>query len=145
MKSTIAVGEEAPRNPKREVGGFINPPRQHVDRGFDAFYRSPGWKAFRAQIKAERGERCEDREHDNRQPREQPCELDHIRELQDGGEPLSRSNVMFRCRSCHGRKTAAEKAARSEREYWEAKIRRKGGDGKNPEGDPLTTAPLARR
>ena len=128
-------GRRTPRRSRRQpqVGGFINPAQGHNDIGFDSFMRSSAWKRFRAQVAAERGVVCEDKEHDPKRSRTANVELDHIVELADGGEPLSRSNVMFRCRSCHVAKTNREKAERSEREYWEAKIRAKGGEGKNPE------------
>jgi 5-methylcytosine-specific restriction endonuclease McrA len=54
-------------------------------------------------------------------------DLDHIVELQDGGAKLDRANVLQRCRSCHVRKTALAKSQRAEREYWERRIRNKGG------------------
>jgi len=33
---------------------------------------------------------------------------DHIRELKDRGEALDPANIMLRCASCHGKKTATE-------------------------------------
>ena len=114
MKNAIGTGEKVSRDLKRQVVG----PRAHIDKGFDAFYKSAAWKAFRVLIKAERGERCEDKEHDDSKPRDVPCELDHIKELADGGEPLSRSNVLFRCRSCHVRKTNQLKRDRAWVEHW---------------------------
>jgi 5-methylcytosine-specific restriction endonuclease McrA len=115
------------RTARQQQGDFINPPQQHIDKGFDAFMSSPAWKRFRAQVAAERGERCQDKEHDDTKSRTANVELDHIVELADGGAALDRSNVMFRCHSCHVRKTIREKSDRSEREYWERRLRLKGG------------------
>jgi len=111
--------------PKRSTNleNYINPGRGHVDRGFDDFYRSSAWRRFRQLIAIERGEVCEDKEHDDRRSRTAGVELDHIVELADGGAALDRSNVMFRCRSCHVRKTQQAKRDRNEREYWERKAR----------------------
>jgi 5-methylcytosine-specific restriction enzyme A len=77
----------------------------------DSFYLSPEWRALVAEIKDERGDRCEEpgcgRTH---------CRIfgDHIKELRDGGAPLDKANVMLRCGSCHGKKTAAARRARLE-------------------------------
>jgi hypothetical protein len=38
--------------------------------------------------------------------------LDHVVELRDGGARLDPRHVMFRCISCHTRKTPAEAARR---------------------------------
>lgn len=38
---------------------------------------------------------------------------DHIREIRDGGAPLDLANGQALCGSCHGRKTAAERARRT--------------------------------
>jgi 5-methylcytosine-specific restriction enzyme A len=37
---------------------------------------------------------------------------DHILELKDGGALLDEDNVLLRCGSCHGRKTAAVRGER---------------------------------
>ena len=39
--------------------------------------------------------------------------VDHIIELRDGGEALSKDNARSLCRRCHARKTAAEKRKRN--------------------------------
>jgi 5-methylcytosine-specific restriction protein A len=62
------------------------------------------------------GEVCEDKEHDETTPRDTKCELDHIVELRDGGQPFAESNVVFRCRSCHGRKTDRARRNRANKE-----------------------------
>ena len=68
-------------------------------------------------------------------------DADHIVELQDGGAKLDRSNVMLRCRSCHGKKTAQKIRDRREVEFYQRRVRLRGGESKIPESDPLTTAP----
>ena len=111
--------------PKRKTNSdnYINPSCGHVDRGFDQFYRSSQWRRFRELIAKERGTVCQDNEHEAGKSRVAGVELDHIVELADGGAPLDRANVMFRCRSCHVRKTNRVKAERSEREFWERRAR----------------------
>lgn len=78
------------------------------------FYLSLEWKTLMRQIIKVRGRRCEDPEHEIAKPR-QDVRLygDHIVEIEDGGAKLDPSNVMLRCAPCHGRKTAAARAARS--------------------------------
>ncbi len=77
------------------------------------FYQSRDWRALVAAVIAERGRRCErcGRTHgsDGRPIR---IFADHVRELKDSGAPLDARNVAFLCGSCHGRKTAAERAKR---------------------------------
>lgn len=82
----------------------------------DPFYRSDGWRKLIAWVLQARGRRCEDPDHNPREPRD-GCRIygDHIVELRDGGAPLDPLNVMLRCASCHGRKTAAARAARMAR------------------------------
>jgi 5-methylcytosine-specific restriction protein A len=78
----------------------------------DPFYTCAAWLALVAQVKLERGARCEDplcKRHDRRASR---IFGDHVVELQDGGAPLDPANVMLRCGSCHTRKTLAVRAAR---------------------------------
>ena len=69
-------------------------------------------RALVAEIIQERGARCEDPAC--RFPGRTGIRLfgDHIVELQDGGAPLDKGNVMLRCGSCHTRKTNAERARR---------------------------------
>ncbi len=73
------------------------------------------------------GEVCQDREHDPRVSRTEDIHLDHVVEVKDGGAKLDRNNVLFRCRTCHSRKTVQAKSDRAEREYYERRIRLKGG------------------
>jgi 5-methylcytosine-specific restriction endonuclease McrA len=88
------------RRSTKPKGGFINPPRRTCDNPFAELYGPAEWRAFSKAIIRERGYRCEDNEHEHDKPMTNLV-ADHIVELQDGGEPLSRANVMFRCRSCH--------------------------------------------
>jgi 5-methylcytosine-specific restriction enzyme A len=78
----------------------------------NAFYLSPEWRALVAEIIRERGARCEDPAC--RFPSRTGVRVfgDHIVELQDGGAPLNKANVMLRCGSCHTRKTNVERARR---------------------------------
>lgn len=77
-----------------------------------AFYVSPEWLRLRAEIIKERGRRC------------QSCgasqgriHLDHIVELQDGGDRTARSNLQLLCQACHTRKTTQERAKRLSAPY----------------------------
>lgn len=76
------------------------------------FYLTPEWRALVCEIIRERGARCEDPQC--RYPERAGIRLfgDHIVELQDGGAPLDKANVMLRCGSCHTRKTSAVRAQR---------------------------------
>ena len=76
------------------------------------FYLSPEWRALVAEIIRERGARCEDPQC--RYPGRTGIRVfgDHITELQDGGAPLDKANIMLRCGSCHTRKTNTERAKR---------------------------------
>jgi hypothetical protein len=85
-------------------------------KAVDAFYTSPEWRALMAEIVAERGRRCEDPQCRRATP---PTRVfgDHIVELRDGGAPLDKRNVMLRCGSCHTRKTAEARAARTAKRF----------------------------
>jgi 5-methylcytosine-specific restriction protein A len=76
------------------------------------FYLSPEWRALVAEIIRERSDKCEDPKC--RYPGRSGIRVfgDHIVELQDGGRPLDKANVILRCGSCHTRKTNAERAKR---------------------------------
>jgi 5-methylcytosine-specific restriction enzyme A len=78
-----------------------------------AFYGSAEWKALLRRIIATRGRLCQD-PHCATPDRGRGKRLygDHIVELTDGGAPLDERNVLLRCASCHGRKTAEAKRAR---------------------------------
>jgi 5-methylcytosine-specific restriction protein A len=76
----------------------------------DPFYSSGAWQAFRKLIINERGAECE-----IPTCRQSGVKLyvDHRVELRDGGAPLDRSNVQVVCATCHGAKTAYERARRN--------------------------------
>lgn len=82
----------------------------------DPFYLSSAWRELVERLKVERfgsveNVRCEDPVC--RAPwRRGRVAGDHIVELKDGGAPLDPRNVMFRCPSCHTRKTNAARASR---------------------------------
>ena len=77
----------------------------------EPFYVSPEWCAFRAEIEKQRGRRCEDPEC--KAPHAPgPRYLDHVKERKDGGADFDPRNVLFRCASCHGRKTEEARRAR---------------------------------
>ncbi len=92
--------------PRSRLGGV--PPRLTAPpKAVDPFYRSPEWIGLVAEVKRERGAKCED------------CPAtgvvligDHVRELKDGGAPLDKNNVRLRCVPCHNRKTAQTRRAR---------------------------------
>ncbi len=88
-----------------------------------SLYKTRAWVQFRELIIAERGARCEDKDHHPGQPIGR-LDLDHVKELQDGGAPFDRNNVMLRCRSCHVRKTQATKRERENREFWLERAKR---------------------
>jgi 5-methylcytosine-specific restriction enzyme A len=73
-------------------------------------YDEPAWRALVRSLIATRGSRCE------------ACGItgkriygDHVVEIADGGAPMDPSNVQLVCPSCHGKKTAAARAARAAR------------------------------
>ena len=76
----------------------------------DGFYQSPEWRSLLADIKAKRGNWCEDCGADGSKVR---LFGDHVIEIRDGGAPLDESNVRLRCGKCHARKTAAVRAERA--------------------------------
>lgn len=81
----------------------------------EPFYLSPEWKALMRHLIKVRGRRCEDGEHDRTKPREGVRLYgDHVIEIKDGGAKLDPANVMLRCATCHGRKTALERAKRAQ-------------------------------
>ncbi len=77
------------------------------------FYQSPAWRFLIASIKAVRGSRCEDPDHEPGTPRGGVRIYgDHIKELKDGGAALEANNIMLRCGACHNRKTAKVRSER---------------------------------
>lgn len=85
------------------------------------FYQSAEWRTFIASVIAERspglmarrGHLCEDRECRARHWPSMRIFGDHIVELQDGGAPLDKGNIMLRCGASHSRKTAEERRRRA--------------------------------
>lgn len=77
-------------------------PKQRADH-----YGTPDHVAWRLAIVARAGGMCEQCGRDR-------CRLyaDHIRELQDGGDPLDLANGQALCGSCHLKKTNAERRKR---------------------------------
>jgi 5-methylcytosine-specific restriction enzyme A len=82
----------------------------------DRFYWSREWRDLLASIIARRGRVCEDPQ----------CRTpnggtkiygDHIVERKDDpSRELDESNILLRCPSCHGKKTAIERAKRAQRQ-----------------------------
>jgi len=81
----------------------------------DPFYLSSAWRALVNQVVAERGKRCEDPLCKRVDRRASRVFADHVIELQDGGAPLDKANLLLRCGSCHTRKTLAVRADRQRR------------------------------
>ncbi|PLX37005.1 MAG: hypothetical protein C0605_07740 [Hyphomicrobiales bacterium] len=67
----------------------------------DAFYQSKAWRRLAAIVKRERGNTCEQCGATNVR-----LIADHIIEIKDGGDRLSRRNIQVLCYPCHNRKTA---------------------------------------
>lgn len=103
----------------RVLGQKLRPPARNPvisvrPKEAKPFYLSPEWKALMRQIIKVRGRRCEDPDHAMDRPREGVRLYgDHVIEIADGGALLDPSNVLLRCGTCHGRKTAAARTARS--------------------------------
>jgi 5-methylcytosine-specific restriction enzyme A len=78
-----------------------------------AFYGSAEWKRLLRRIIATRGRRCQDPDCETpNRGQGQRVYGDHIVEIADGGALLDETNILLRCASCHGRKTAEAKRAR---------------------------------
>ena len=78
-------------------------------------YYDPAWRKLRDAHVARYGAVCADPQHDPGRPRTGKVYVDHIVELQDGGELLDPGNLMCRCASCHTRKTIASRVERLRR------------------------------
>jgi hypothetical protein len=86
------------------------PPRQ-----MDPVYSTPDFQAWRAQVVARAGGRCEAVDHGHRCTEARPehrMYADHIVELRDGGAPFDLTNGQCLCASHHERKTIAVRAKR---------------------------------
>jgi hypothetical protein len=81
----------------------------------EGFYSSPEWRGLMADIRRERGNRCE------RAGCPTPTHRvigDHIVERKDGGADLDPRNVELLCFTHHQQKTAAARAARAQGRTW---------------------------
>jgi len=86
----------------------------------DPFYLTPEWRALVDRLIAARfGSRAHAKCQDSacQQPHRRGIRVfaDHVKELRDGGQALDPANILFRCGSCHTRKTIATRAARMAR------------------------------
>ncbi|WP_425404611.1 HNH endonuclease [Hwanghaeella sp.] len=72
-----------------------------------AHYGSAEHKAWRADVVRRAQGRCE-----RCSRKASRLFADHIREIEDGGDPLDRGNGQALCGSCHSIKTAEERARR---------------------------------
>jgi 5-methylcytosine-specific restriction protein A len=79
----------------------------------EPFYSSPEWRALLTSIIGKRGRRCEDPTCKTPHGPWGRIYGDHIKERRDGGADLDEANVLLRCATCHGRKTAAARGARA--------------------------------
>ena len=79
----------------------------------ESFYISREWKELSTRIIRTRGRRCEqcNRMYDD-YGRSIRVFVDHIVELNDGGDPFAEQNVQVLCGSCHTKKTIAERVKR---------------------------------
>lgn len=81
----------------------------------EGFYSSPAWRGLVADIKRERGARCE------RPGCPTPTHriiADHIVERKDGGADLDPRNIELLCNTHHQQKTAKARAARAQGRTW---------------------------
>jgi hypothetical protein len=78
----------------------------------DPFYLSPAWRSLVTEIVRERGSLCQDPLCKRANRLVHRIFGDHVVELQDGGAPLDKSNILLRCGACHTRKTLATRAER---------------------------------
>ncbi len=81
---------------------------QPREKTADPVYLTPEHKAWAIGVKQRAGWKCE-------RCKTPTARLiaDHIKEIQDGGDALSPENGQALCASCHGIKTAEERAKRS--------------------------------
>lgn len=87
-----------------------------VQKQTDAELGTAAHRTWAKQVKERAGYRCEDPDHDPRQPRGGAgvaVYADHIEERQDAPDKaLDISNGMCRCAACHTRKTHRARAER---------------------------------
>jgi hypothetical protein len=85
------------------------------DKRADPFYLTEAHRQWRALVLARAGGRCEAIENGERCAKAAPHHrmfADHIRELQDGGDPLDPFNGQCLCGAHHTRKTMQARARR---------------------------------
>lgn len=88
--------------------GALPPKLKAAPKLAESFYTSPQWRRVVGEIKRARGgccERCGSRRR---------VIGDHKIERKDGGADFDPSNIELLCITCHNRKTAAARAARSD-------------------------------
>lgn len=78
----------------------------------DPYYGTADHKRWAADVKRRAGSMCQDLEHQGDRLADRGI-ADHVNERHDGGADLDPANGMWRCWSCHGRKTAEERAKRA--------------------------------
>jgi 5-methylcytosine-specific restriction enzyme A len=74
----------------------------------EPFYQTPAFRAWRAQVVARAGGRCEARDQGLRCSRAEPGHrmfADHVHEIKDGGSTLDLNNGQCLCATHHRRKT----------------------------------------
>jgi hypothetical protein len=81
----------------------------------DPLYDTKEWRDLMRRLFAVRGRRCEDPNCPTPHGPWSRIYGDHIIELRDGGAPLDEGNVLLRCPTCHGAKTASERGRRAAR------------------------------
>ena len=89
------------------------PPAPRPEKVANPFYSSRAWRELREFCLARAGYRCEAEfcKSPNRGAG-MKLEVDHIREISDGGAPLDPANCRVNCVSCHRKKTELEKLKR---------------------------------
>jgi 5-methylcytosine-specific restriction protein A len=87
--------------------------RYQRDKEADKIYRSARWKALR-DMQLKRAPYCEICFASGTFTIAEIC--DHKVEIRDGGNPFDPSILQSLCRSCHNKKTAAEKQKRNNKE-----------------------------
>ena len=77
-------------------------------------HTTPRWQQLRRRIKDRDGWRCRECGRAGR------LEVDHVKPIQDGGDPWDPANLQTLCRSCHIAKTRGENARSEspERKAW---------------------------
>lgn len=107
----------------RALGRVAKPSRPETVRAGLAVYQSPRWIKLSAQLRKEVGH-CEQCGRSDGQ-----LYVDHVIELQDGGDPWHRINLMVLCAHCHTTKTRAaarDRAWRPLAEQLEDQLRQAG-------------------